>query len=390
MTWMDDDLNDRRERGLYRIRRPLQSAQSANVRLQGQELINFASNDYLNLASDPRLARAASRAARRYGTGAGASPLVTGHLPPLRALERALADWEGTEAALVFSSGFVANLAVVSTLAGPEDVIFSDALNHASLIDGCRLSRAAVHVFRHADVNHLEDLLRHDAARARRRLIVTDTIFSMDGDFAPLPDLVDLAKRFDCLLVVDEAHATGVLGEHGRGLTELLLQIPNNVQIIKVGTLSKALGSQGGFVCGSRTLIDWLVNISRPYIFSTALASPSAAAARKAVGFVRQESERRHHVLGLAEFLRRQLSCLGLPETGSQCQIVPIVVGKATDAVNLSTTLKRRGFLVPAIRPPSVPEGTSRLRISLSAGHTEEDVSRLVAALRDSMAKRTI
>jgi 8-amino-7-oxononanoate synthase len=315
-------------------------------------------------------------------------------MPPLRALERALAQWEATEAALVFSSGFAANLAVVSTLVGQEDVIFSDALNHASLIDGCRLSRAAVHVYRHGDVNHLEDLLQQQAAHARRRLIVTDTVFSMDGDFAPLPDLVDIARRFDCLLVVDEAHATGILGAHGRGLTELHLSIPNNEQqttnnehIIKIGTLSKALGSQGGFVCGSRTLIDWLVNTARPYIFSTALAPPAAAAARKAVDIVQQEPERRLYVLRLADFLRRQLSRLGLPETGSQCQIVPVIVGNATDALNLSATLKDQGFLVPAIRPPSVPEGTSRLRISLSAGHTEEDVSRLATALKDSLTK---
>ncbi|MFL5244397.1 MAG: aminotransferase class I/II-fold pyridoxal phosphate-dependent enzyme [Gemmataceae bacterium] len=230
MTWMDDDLAERRQRGLYRNRRPVQSRQGTRIVIRGRECVNFASNDYLNLAADPRLIRAASRAARRYGCGAGASPLVVGHLPPLRALERALARWEETEAALVFSSGFVSNLAVVSSLAGAEDVIFSDALNHASLIDGCRLSRAAVQVYRHADVNHLEELLRKHGAQSRRRLIITDTIFSMDGDLAPLAGLLDLAQKFDCLLVVDEAHATGVLGEHGRGLTELLLQPKNNEQ----------------------------------------------------------------------------------------------------------------------------------------------------------------
>jgi 8-amino-7-oxononanoate synthase len=360
-------------------------------------LINFASNDYLDLAADPRLIRAANRAARRYGCGAGASPLVVGHLPPLRALERALAQWEGTEAALVFSSGFVANLAVVSTLAGAEDVIFSDALNHASLIDGCRLSRAAVHVYRHADINHLEELLHNHGHHARRRLIVTDTVFSMDGDFAPLADLLDLAQRFDCLLVLDEAHATGVLGEQGRGLSELLLpqtrneeRTTNNQQIIKIGTLSKALGAQGGFVCGSRALIDWLVNTARPYIFSTALAPTAAAAARRAVALSQQEPERRRHLLRLADLLREQLCQVGFPDTGSRCQIVPVVVGQSRTALAFSASLEEQGLLVPAIRPPSVPEGTARLRISLSVGHSEQDVARLVEALKALPARKHV
>jgi 8-amino-7-oxononanoate synthase len=397
MTWMDDDLNDRRARGLYRGRRSLQSAQGTRVLLRGRELINFASNDYLDLAADPRLIRAATRAARRYGCGAGASPLVVGYLPPLRALERALAQWEGTEAALVFSSGFAANLAVVSTLAGAEDVIFSDALNHASLIDGCRLSRAAVHVYRHADINHLAELLHNHGYQGRRRLIVTDTVFSMDGDFAPLTDLLDLGQRFDCFLVLDEAHATGVLGEQGRGLTELLLPQTSNEQrttdndrIIKIGTLSKALGAQGGFVCGSHALIDWLVNTARPYIFSTALAPPAAAAARRAVALAQQEPERRRHLLGLADLLREQLCRVGFPDTGSRCQIVPVVVGKSRTALAFSASLEEQGLLVPAIRPPSVPEDTARLRISLSAGHSEQDVARLAEALKALPAQKHV
>jgi 8-amino-7-oxononanoate synthase len=381
---MDDDLAQRRRSGLYRVRRRLQSAQGVRVRLGGRELLNFSSNDYLNLAADPRLARAAARAARRYGCGAGASPLVSGYLPPLRSLERALARWEGTEATLVFGSGFAANLAAVSALAGPEDAVFSDALNHASLIDGCRLSRARVHVYRHGDVEHLHALLRGEGPAARRRLIVTDTVFSMEGDLAPLADLLDLARRHDCLLILDEAHATGVLGEHARGVTDLL---PAGAaldpgRVVKVGTLSKALGAQGGFVCGPRRLVDWLVNHARPYIFSTALAPPAAAAARRAVAVVTEEPQRRRHVLALANSLRRQLRDAGYPAGGSGCQIVPVVVGEARAAVELSERLRGHGLLVPAIRPPSVPPGTARLRVSLTAGHTEEDVGRLVAALR--------
>lgn len=385
-SWMDDDLADLQRHGLRRERRRIQSSQGVRVRYDGRDFLNFSSNDYLNLAADPRLAAAASRAARRYGCGAGASALVSGYLPPHRALERALARWHGTESALVFSSGFAANLAVVSTLAGPEDSVFSDALNHASLIDGCRLSRARVNIYRHADANHLDDLLRRDGKQARRRLIVSDSVFSMDGDLAPLPELIALAHRHDAQLILDEAHATGVLGEGGCGLSANL--VPEDAaRVIKVGTLSKAIGSQGGFVCGSRTLIDWLVNRARAYIFSTALVTPAAAAARRAVAIVEAEPERRRHLLDLAEFLRGRLRDLGFPESGSRCQIVPVIVGKPQAAVALSRKLEQQGLLVPAIRPPSVPEGTARLRISLSSGHSREDVERLAAALRDHLPR---
>jgi 8-amino-7-oxononanoate synthase len=383
-SWLDDDLNARRRRGLYRIRRSVQSGQGVRLRLGNRELLSFASNDYLNLAGDIRLARSAARAARRYGCGAGASPLVAGYLPPLRALERDLARWEGTEAALVFSSGYATNLALVSALAGGGDAIFSDALNHASLIDGCRLARAPVHVYRHGDLLHLEDLLRLRGPGARRRLIVTDTVFSMDGDLAPVAGLLDLAQRHDCLLLIDEAHATGVLGAQGRGVTELL---PPGLswepdRLIKMGTLSKALASQGGFVSGSRRLIDWLVNHARPYIFSTALAPPAAAAARQAVDLVQSEPERRRHVLEMAALLREQLRLLGYAEGRSRCQVVPVVAGSSAAAMALSARLLEQGLLVPAIRPPAVPGGTARLRISLTAGHRAEDVLRLVDALR--------
>jgi 8-amino-7-oxononanoate synthase len=383
---MDDDLTDRRRRGLYRVRRRLLSGQGVRVRHGAREFLNFASNDYLNLAADPRLARAAARAAQRYGCGAGASPLVCGYLPPHRALERDLARWEAVESALVFGSGYLANLAVVSSLAGPGDAIFSDALNHASLIDGCRLSRAQVHVYRHGDANHLADLLRGPGQSARRRLIVSDSVFSMDGDLAPVADLLDLARRHDALLVLDEAHATGVLGEHGRGVTELCPPGPASDadRLVKVGTLSKALGAQGGFVCGPRRLRAWLVNHARPYIFSTAPAPPVVAAARRAVRMVQTEPERRRRLAALSDFLRAELAAIGYPPGGSRCQIVPIILGSARAALEVSARLQEQGFLVPAIRPPSVPAGTARLRISLTEGHTEEDVVRLVAALRAS------
>jgi 8-amino-7-oxononanoate synthase len=385
---MDDDLDRRRRQGLYRTRRGLESGQGPRVRRHGGELVNFSSNDYLALAGDPRLARAAARAARAFGTGAGASPLVSGLLPDLRALERRLARWEGTESALVFSSGYVANLALVSTLVGPEDLLFSDALNHASLIDGCRLARAETAVYRHNDLGHLRDLLLRSRERMkppRRRLIVTDSIFSMDGDGAPLSELLELACAFDALLLVDEAHATGVLGPNGRGLSDgLPTGADREERLIKVGTLSKALGAQGGFVVGSCRLIDWLVNHARPYIFSTALAPPTAAAARKAIDLVEQEPERRTRLQALGERLRTGLRALGLDPGPSVCQIVPVVVGEPTRTVALSRRLARRGFLVPAIRPPSVPPGTARLRVSVTAGHTENDIDGLLQAIRET------
>jgi 8-amino-7-oxononanoate synthase len=368
---MEDELEDRRSRSLHRHRRRIMSPQSPRVQIKGREYLNFSSNDYLSLAADPRLARAAARTARRYGCGSGASPLVSGYLPPLRALERALARWECAETALVFSSGFAANLALLSSLGSREDAIFSDELNHASLIDGCRLSRARVLVYRHRDANHLAELLRREGKSARRKLIVSDSVFSMDGDLAPLPDLYDLARRHDAMLLLDEAHATGILGANGRGAVELFPP-PNDLDpdsVIRTGTLSKALGAQGGFVSGSHTLIRWLVNVARPYIFSTALAPPIAAAATRAIAIVQAEPWRRQHLLQLSERL------------GAPVPIVPIVVGTAEDALRLSRQLRKRGLLAPAIRPPSVPEGTARLRISLSAGHKMEDIEQLIRAL---------
>jgi 8-amino-7-oxononanoate synthase len=278
--WIDEALAQRRAAGLVRVRRAVLAQAGGRVRLAGRWLVNFASNDYLALATDPRLARAAARAARRYGTGATASPLIVGWSKPMRALERALADWEQCPRALCFASGFAANLGVVTALAGRGDVIFSDELNHASLIDGCRLSRASVQIYRHADANHLADLLAQHAAGARRLLIVSDSVFSMDGDLAPVPALAELAQRYGAMLVLDEAHATGILGAQGSGLAELHRDSlsPLGERFVKVGTLSKALGSQGGYVCASKQVVRYLLNTARPYIYSTGLAPPVAAA----------------------------------------------------------------------------------------------------------------
>lgn len=402
MGWLRQQLDELRRVGLYRQRRKLFSAQGPRVRIGRDELVNFASNDYLNLAADPRVVEAVIKAVRQYGCGAGASPLIVGWSAPLRALEQELADWQCAESALVFASGFAANLGVLTALAGPEDVIFSDELNHASLIDGCRLSKARVHVYRHADLDHLESLLSQhgwqptscaSCGRVRRRFIVTDSVFSMDGDTAPLTELVELAERYQTTLIVDEAHATGIFGPEGRGLVAELKRLPS-AGLVKIGTLSKALGSQGGFVSGDQVLIRFLVNRARSYIFSTALSIPSAAAARAAVRVNRAEPHRRERLYHLAKLLRQRLRQLGLlrqsPAATEQAvarddasPIIPIILGDAERAVRVSQALREMGFLVPAIRPPSVPPGTSRLRVSVTAGHTESEILALAEALAE-------
>jgi 8-amino-7-oxononanoate synthase len=304
--------------------------------------------------------------------------LITGRGETLQRLEHRLAEFEGTEAALVFSSGYAANAGTVAALAGPGDVIFADRKNHASLWDGCRLSRADVRVYPHGDWQRLDRLLAR-AGKYRRRLIATDSLFSMDGDLAPLDKLAELAQRHDAMLLVDEAHATGVFGRRGRGVAEHL-GVEDRVDV-RIGTLSKALGSVGGFVAGSRSLIEWLINRSRPYVFSTAPPPATAAAAMAALQIVRDEPERREMLLERAARLRGELRGQGWDVGTSASQITAIIVGQPDRAVELSGALRRRGLFVPAIRPPTVPDGEACLRISLSTGHTEEMIGELQAEL---------
>jgi 8-amino-7-oxononanoate synthase len=320
-----------------------------------------------------------AEAIRSDGWGSGASPLVTGYSQRQRRLEERLAEFEGTEAALLFPSGFAANVGTIAALAGPGDTVFTDRKNHASLLDGCRLSRADVRVYPHNDWRKLESLL--DRHRGARRLIVTDSLFSMDGDLAPLAELADLAQRYDAMLMIDEAHATGVFGSLGRGVAEQLGlegRIP-----IRVGTLSKALGSIGGFVAGSRRLIEWLVNRARPYIFSTAAPAAICAAGIAALDIVGAEPQRRRELLASAQTLRAALAGQGWNVGQSASQIIPLLVGDPNRAVALSARLLDRGLLVPAIRPPTVPQGEACLRISLSYGHTAEMIARLVEKMGD-------
>jgi 8-amino-7-oxononanoate synthase len=377
LAWIDDELARLDHDGLRRRLLTRDGPQATRVVVDGRDLLHFGSNDYLGLAADPRLAAAAAEAVRREGWGSGASPLVLGRARSHRLLEERLAEFEGTEAALVFPSGFAANAGTVAALAGPGDAVFTDRKNHASLLDGCRLSRADVRPYPHGDWQRLDHMLARTPAR--RRLIVTDSLFSMDGDLAPLTELADLAERRGAMLMIDEAHATGVLGARGRGAAERLAV--EGRAPVRVGTLSKALGSSGGFVAGSRPLIEWLVNAARPYVFSTAAPPATAAAAMAALDIVEAEPHRREGLLARADRLRRRLAAQGWNTGRSECQIIPLTVGSPDRAVQLAAQLRGRGLFVPAIRPPTVPEGESCLRISLTHGHTDEMLDALAEAL---------
>ena len=378
LAWIDDALQSIASRDLRRALRTRSGPQAVQIEIDGETVTSFASNDYLGLAADHRLVEAAAGAAEEEGWGAGSSPLIVGHAASHRRLESRLADFEGTEAALVLTSGFAANMGAITALVGRGDAVFSDALNHASIVDGCRLSRAEVIVYPHADPDALRPMLA-SAASPGLRLIVTDSLFSMHGDLAPLVELADLAEEYDAMLMVDEAHATGVFGRRGTGLVEQA-GVEDRVHV-RVGTLSKALGCCGGFVSGSQRLIDWLVNRARPYIFSTASIPANSAAAIAALDIVHREGYRRRYVVQRASLLRRRLEALGFDTGPSASQIIPIFVGESSRALALSAELRRRGLLVPAIRPPTVPEGSACLRISLGFSHTVEMIDHLVESL---------
>lgn len=378
LGWIDDDVASLAARDLLRPHRVRRGKQGSHVDIDGRALVNFGANDYLGYAGDVRLTKAASKAACAEGFGAGASPLVSGQSIAHENLERSIADLLAVDAAIVFSSGFAANSATIAALVHEGDAVFSDERNHASLIDGCRLTRAAVHVYPHRDMATLEQLLAA-ATPARRKLVVSDTLFSMDGTIAPLSDLCAVAERHAAILMVDEAHATGVFGSRGSGLVEEC-GCADGVHV-RVGTLSKALGASGGFVAGHGKLIEWLRHSARAWIFSTAHPPAVAAAATRAIELVSQEPERRHELLARAKGFRTRLVERGVLIGEAQAQIVPVIAGEAAAAVALSARLADAGFFVPAIRPPSVPVGESVVRASLSWLHDEDDLTRLADAI---------
>jgi 8-amino-7-oxononanoate synthase len=377
--WLSEALRDREREGLLRRSRLIASTRPGWCAVEGRELLNLAANDYLGLAGDARLIEAAARAARESGTGARASALVCGRHPWIVRLEERLAAFHAVEAALVFPTGYAANAGTIAALVGAGDSVLCDRLNHASLVDGCRLSGARLRVFPHGDSAAVDQELSK-AEAAPRRLVTTDSIFSMVGDAAPLRELVEICERHRAMLLVDEAHATGVNGPTGRGLLEELDL--RSECLIKMGTLSKALGSQGGYVAGTRTQIDWLFNTARTQMFSTALAPAACGAAIAALDIVDAEPERRTHLRQLATLLRDRLSQRGVTTLGErECPIVPIVCGTPQRALAIAARLEDTGFLVAAIRPPTVPRNSSRLRISLSAAHQVSDVMALADAV---------
>jgi 8-amino-7-oxononanoate synthase len=363
-------------RGLRRHLEPLESPQGPVVRIAGRELVNFSSNDYLGLAAAPPLREAAAAALAQHGLGSGASRLVVGDSTAHQRLEARLASFERAEAALLFNSGYAANVGTLQALLGPEDAVFSDALNHASLVDGCRLSRARTVVYPHADVEALERALR--STPARRRLVITDTVFSMDGDLAPLRDIVSVCRAHGAALLVDEAHATGVLGPRGAGLCEAL-GLESAVDL-RVGTLSKALGGLGAWLSTSRPVAELVLHRARPLVYSTALPAALCAAAEVAIHLVEHEPALRERLWRHIHHFAQGLRQLGLPAE-PRCAIFPVVLGTPERALAAARALREQGLLVKAIRPPTVPEGTSRLRFCLSAAHSESHIQQALEAL---------
>jgi len=370
VTDVAERLEELRERGLYRQLRLIEGPQGSSVTLDGHPVLLLCSNNYLGLADRAEVREAAAEAALRWGAGSGASRLISGNMEPHRQLEERLAAFKGYESALLFGSGYLANTGVIAALAGKGEVVFSDELNHASIVDGCRLSRAETFVYRHGDLEHLAWALYHQ--RGKPALIVTDGVFSMDGDVAPLPELLELARRHGARLMVDEAHATGAVGPGGRGSVSAA-GLSGEVDVV-VGTLGKALGSYGAYVCADEETIDFLVNTARPFIFSTAPPPAAIGAALAALDLLEAEPGLVERLQANARTLRTALTAEGLGVGTARSQVVPIQVGEADAAMDLCEEVLRRRVFAQGIRPPTVPEGSCRLRCTVMATHKAEEL----------------
>lgn len=349
------------------------------ISVEGREVLLFASNNYLGLANHPQLKDAAIKAIEKFGVGSGASRLISGNVTPHHVLEDELASFKETEAALTFSSGYATNIGVIPNLARADSLILADRLCHASLIDGCRLSRATLRVFHHNDVSHLKSLLAKTRSRTST-LILTEGVFSMDGDVAPLPEIARLAEEYGATLLIDDAHGTGVMGATGRGTVEHFRL--DSRHILQMGTLSKALGSSGGFIAGPKDFVSYLVNTARSFIYTTAPPPAIAAAASAALAVIRQEPQRRVMLWRNREFLHHGLVTMGFQLTDTQSPILPIMVNDPELGVQMSQRLRAEGVWIPAVRPPTVPRGTSRLRITVTADHSLEHLETALRALR--------
>ena len=388
LPWLTDGLHELDQQGLLRRRRQVIPLPDAWCEIDGRRLRNFSSNDYLNLAHDERLIQAAIAAGETHGIGSRSSALMTGRTDWHVQLEERLAAFEGEDAAILFPTGYAANLGTITALVGRDDVIFAERLNHASLIDGSRLTKAAIRIYEHNDLEHLKRDLGQ-AKDYRRRWIITDSYFSMDGDVALLPELCSIAEDHDAALLIDEAHATGIFGEKGRGIAEWK-KVENRIAV-RIGTLSKAVGTMGGFVAGSRQLINWLWNRARPQFFSTALPPVVCAAACTSIEIIQNEPQRRERLLSLSDLFRRNIRDAGFETVeNSVGPIVPIILHEPGKAVSAASRLEEQGLLVAGIRFPTVPKGTSRLRITLSCAHTEEDIEILIEALCDVLNPNSV
>jgi len=368
---LKEELIDLEERGLFRKLRRVQGAQSPKITIDGKSVLNLCSNNYLGLADDKRLKQVASQAITEYGLGSGASRLVCGNMQLHQELEWKIAEFKKTQSSLIFSTGYMANLGIISSLAGKDDIVFSDRLNHASIIDGIILSRANFKRFLHRDTKSLEKLLI-DARDFKKRLIITDTVFSMDGDMAPLPEIVKLAKKYNAQVMVDEAHATGVLGRSGAGAVEYF-GLAGQIDI-QMGTLSKALGTFGAYACGSSDLVDYLINRARSFIYTTGMPPAICASSIKAIQIIQDEPELRKRLLDNAEYLRMNLRELGFDTLDSQTPIIPILVKDAFLTMEFSNKLFDEGVFVQGIRPPTVNQNTARLRVTVMATHERSDL----------------
>ena len=383
MKWLREAVSETKSKNLFRQPVCIESSQGPRISINGKTFLNFSSNDYLNLSQHPDIVKAAMAGLKKYGFGSGASRLLSGTYDSHRQLERNIASFKKTESALVFNTGYAANTGIIDALAGKDSVVFSDELNHASIIDGARLSRADVKIYRHRDVNHLESLLNKNIKNRKtgRGLIVTDTVFSMNGDIAPLMDLISLSKKFNTLLMIDDAHAMGVVGKTGRGGLEYF-GIKSR-DIIQMGTLSKAAGCFGGFVAGNRELIDLLVNRARSFIYSTSLPPAVAAASIRAIKILDSGSDyRRKKLWKNRERMYQGLKEIGFDTLDSETPIIPVMVGETKEALRIGSHLYNNKIFTPAIRPPTVSEGKCRIRFTVTAGHTYKDIDMALEAMK--------
>lgn len=378
-----DELNKLKEQNLLRNLTCLESSAGSRIVIKGKTFINFASNDYLNLSSHPMIVRAAGKALRKYGFGSGASRLLSGHSSHKK-LEERIAAFKKTESALLFNTGYAANTGIIPAIAGKDDAVFSDKLNHASIIDGIKLSKANLNIYRHKDMKHLESILKKSLKRKAisRRLIITDTVFSMDGDMAPLREIDKIGRKYSALLMVDDAHGTGVLGAGGRGGLEHFGLI--NKDIIQMGTLSKAAGCFGAFAAGRKDLIDLLINRSRSFMYSTSLPPLVAAAGTKAIDIIESGSVRlRRRLWKNTNKLNQGLRKMGYDTLETESPIIPVMIGDTDTAMKAGKHLYNKDIFAPAIRPPTVQEGRCRIRFSVTAGHTDEDIDHVLDVMKN-------